>query len=131
PFRVLRLKPFLRLAVFSEARWASSSPCIAASVSCLINGVRMPSLPVRSLPSRRACRAPSISNVGLVMSHLFSVQSKEMTQNSEHYPRLRCLHHQCSQDLALWWKVFRETSLHYSLDKECESMHLVSETLLG
>ena len=45
----------------------------------------MPSLPVRSCPSRRAFRAASISNVGLVISHYFLSNNKEMTQNSEHY----------------------------------------------
>ncbi|WP_226669257.1 hypothetical protein, partial [Microbulbifer aggregans] len=44
-----------------------------------------------SLPSRSALIAASISKVGLVMGHLFSVNGKEMTQNSEHYRAVAAL----------------------------------------
>src|SRR5690554_3066763 len=82
---ILEVRPFLRLGLSSLARCSSNSACMAASVSCLIRGVRMPSLPLRSLPSRSALMAASMSKVGLVISHLFFANDKEMTQNYEHY----------------------------------------------
>ena len=69
---------FCRATVFavrrrSEARCASSSPCMAAPVNCLISGVRMPSLPPRSLPSRNDWIAASMSKLILfVMSQIKS-----------------------------------------------------------
>ena len=90
PERVLTVfddVPFLRLGASSSARCSSSSACMAASVSCLISGVRIPSLPVRLWPSRKALRAASISKgiSGLDMCHCFRFNDhSEMTQIFEH-----------------------------------------------
>lgn len=67
-------EPFLRFASTSWARWESSSADRVDSVKYLINGVKMPSLPVNAWPDLKGFKCfVEIEGVGHVPFFLFYV----------------------------------------------------------